>query len=93
MVKTDFDARAVLPVFKGETDTHVLNEFAGCLDARGFVFRSDVPVETYAKAQTCLFHDVLLFFILEKFGDVIVGFETVQTVVIDINFPENSCFR
>ena len=53
-------------------DTHVLNELAGGFYPLRFVFGGDMSVESHGETNPCFFDDILLFFILKKFGHVIV---------------------
>ena len=77
---------------KYKVDTHVLNKLTSGFYFRRFVFGSDVSVKADGEPHARFSNDVLLFLVLEKFGYVIVIFEPVQAVVIDVHFPENSLF-
>ena len=67
-------------VFKDEMNTHIFDTFASGGYTGGFVFPCDMAVEAYRKAHARFFNNLLLLFVLEKFGDLVVRSETVQTV-------------
>lgn len=79
--------------FKDEMDTHVFDQFASRLHFLRLVFFDDMPVEPDGELDARAAHDLLLGFIFEKFGHVIVRFKAVQAVVIDVDLPKDPLFR
>ena len=83
----------VLLVFKGKTDTHVLDEFVCRMYFHRLVFLCCVAVEADGELDARALDDVLLRFVLEELRHVGVLTETVYAVVVDVHFPKDACFR
>lgn len=71
----------------------VFDKLARSFDALCFIFFGDMSVETDGKFHARPSDNFLLLFVFEKLRHVVVRFEGVQTVVIDVQLPKDTVFR
>ena len=78
-----------LNAFKHEVYACVFDNRASRFDTVGLVFVDTMIVEADGKPNACFFHDILLLFVFQKLGGVIVRFKVVRAVEVYVDFPKN----
>ena len=58
-----------------------------------FIFLGDMPVKADGKLHPRTLYNFLLFFVFEELRHVIVCFEGMQAVVVDVDFPKDTMLR